>query len=135
MSLVEVAIVIVIIGILLSLVVPAFNRVGEQNRVDSASQYLRSLWAAERVYWLENKTFTNSMAALDALNLIDPKILAGSDGHFTYVITAADATTFTITATRADSDVWTGTLTINQDGTVAGALTGSGGSTLSPSEL
>lgn len=135
MSLVEMAVVIVIIGILLTLVLPAFNRVGEQARLDAAAQYLRSIWSAERVYWLENRSFTTSLANLDALGLIDPKILAGNDGSFDYSISAADATTFTVTATRSGSTVWSGTLSITQDGLVTGSIVGTAGRTLTPSEL
>jgi type IV pilus assembly protein PilE len=135
MSLVELAVVIVIIGILMTLVVPAFNRVGEQTRLDAAAQYLRSIWAAERVYWLETRTFTTSLANLDSMGLIDPKLLGGSDGTFNYAVTAADATTFTVTATRAGSAVWSGQITITQEGQVVGSISGSGGRLLSASEL
>lgn len=134
-SIVELAVVVVIIGVLLSIVVPSFARVNEQNRLDSAAQYLRSIWAAERIYWLENRTFTNSLAALDALGLIDPRIVTGSDGKYTYAITAADASTFTVTATRAGSTAWTGAITIAQDGSVSGGISDSGGRALTPSEL
>ncbi len=135
MSLVELSVVIVIIGILLAMVVPAFNRVGEQARLDAAAQYLRSIWSGERVYWLENRTFTTSLADLDALALLDPKILTGNDGTYDYVIAAADSTTFTVTATRSGSTVWSGQLSITQDGLVVGSIIGSDGKTLTPSEL
>jgi Tfp pilus assembly protein PilE len=134
MSLVELAVVVVIIGVLLTLVVPAFNRVGEQARLDAATQYLRSVWAAERVYWLENRTFTTSMGDLDAMGLIDAHVAAGNDGHFVYAITAADGSSFTVTATRAGSTVWSGQITITEEGLVVGWITGSG-TTLAPSEL
>ena len=104
-TLVELSIAIVIIGVLLSLVVPSFVRVAEQNRVDAASQYLRSIWSAERIYWLENKTFTSSLSDLQALGLIDTKIAAGNDGYFNYSITDATSSTFTVDAVRGQLDL------------------------------
>ena len=101
----RVDIAIVIIGVLLSLVVPSFVRVAEQNRVDAASQYLRSIWSAERIYWLENKTFTSSLSDLQALGLIDTKIAAGNDGYFNYSITDATSSTFTVDAVRRQLDL------------------------------
>jgi prepilin-type N-terminal cleavage/methylation domain-containing protein len=124
-TLLELSICIIIIGILVAFTVPSFSRVSEQNHVDAASQYLRSLWSAERVYWLENRTFTTSLANLNALGLIDPKIAGGDDGYFQYTITAANASTFSVTAIRNGSSIWSGTLTITQDGEVTGFVSGS----------
>jgi type IV pilus assembly protein PilE len=134
-TLLEMGIAVTIAGILLALTVPSFARVTEQNRVDAAAQYLRSVWCAQRVYWLENRTFATTLGALDGLNLIDPKVAAGSDGYFTYAITAADEQTFAVTATRAGSAVWSGTLSINQDGEVTGHVDGSGGTVLTPPDI
>src|SRR4051794_36643763 len=69
-TLLELAISITVMGILLSLVVPSFARVREQNQVDAATQFLRSIWCAERVYWLENRTFTDSLSTLKDMGLI-----------------------------------------------------------------
>jgi Tfp pilus assembly protein PilE len=130
----EVGISITIAAILLAMIVPSFHRVAEQSHLDSSAQYLRSIWSAERVYWLEKRTFTTSFAELDSLGMVDPRIITGSDGYYTYSITDADATTFTVTATRAGSSVWAGQITITQSGQVAGQVTGSG-STLVPPDL
>ena len=134
-TILEMAVVIIVMGVLLTLVLPSFNRIGEQTRLDASAQYLRSIWSAERIYWLENRSFTNSLASLDALGVLDPKIAAGDDGSFVYEITAADATTFSVRASRSGSSVWTGQITITQDGSVAGTLTSTTGTTLSPSQL
>ncbi len=125
-TLLELSIAIIICGILIAFVVPSFARVMEQNRVDAAAQYLRSIWSAERVYWLEHRTFTTSLNDLNSDGLIDPKILSGSDGFFNYSITAAGADTFNVTATRTGSGVWSGTMSITQDGEVTGYVSGSG---------
>ena len=135
MTLLELSIAIIIMGILVAFVVPGFSRVTEQNRVDVATQYLRSVWSAERVYWLENRTFTNDLGQLDALGLIDAKVASGDDGYFIYAITNATDTGFTVNALRNGSGVWAGTLTITQDGEVTGFISGSGGAVLTPPDI
>jgi len=134
-TLLELSIAIIIMGILVAFVVPGFARVTEQNRVDVATQYLRSVWSAERVYWLEHRTFTNNLADLDALGLLDAKVATGDDGYFVYGITNATATDFTVNALRDGSGVWSGTLTITQDGEVTGFVSGSGGVVLTPPDI
>ena len=134
-TLVEISIVIIIIGILVAFVVPSFTRVSEQNHVDAAAQYLRSIWSAQRVYWLENKSFASSLDDLRDLGLIDSKIADGSDGYFNYTISAASSDAFTITAQRTGSGVWGGALTITQTGDVTGFVSKSGGTVLAPPDI
>ena len=119
-TLLELGIAVTLIGILLAMVVPSFQRVSEQSRVDAASQYLRSIWSAQRVHWLENRQFTDSLSVLGGDGLIDPKVAAGADGFFLYDIASASADEFTVTATRNGSGTWSGMLTITQDGEVTG---------------
>ena len=135
MTLLELSVSIIIMGILVAFVVPGFTRVTEQNRVDAATQYLRSVWSAERVYWLEHRTFTHNLSDLDAIGLIDPKIAGGNDGYFVYGITNASDTAFTVNALRDGSGVWSGTLSITQDGEVTGFVSGSGGAVLTPPDI
>jgi type II secretory pathway pseudopilin PulG len=130
-TLLELGIVVTLIGIMIAFIVPSFARVSEQNRVDAAAQYLRSIWSAERVYWLENRTFTDSLATLNSLGLIDPKLAGGDDGFFLYDVGSVSADGFTLTATRNGSGVWSGTLTITQDGEVTGHVA-DGGTVLIP---
>jgi prepilin-type N-terminal cleavage/methylation domain-containing protein len=134
-TLLELGITIIIVGVLVSFAVPSFSRVTEQGHVDAASQYLRSVWSAERLYWLENKTYTDSLGDLSTLKLIDPKIATGNDGYFNYTITAATSTTFSVTAARNGSGVWSGTLTITQDGAVSGHVNGSNSTVISPPDI
>ena len=133
-TLLDLGICVIVMGILLAMVAPSFTRVTEQNRVDAAAQYLRSVWAAQRVYWLENRTFADSFGDMDSLGLIDPKIVVGSDGYFTYAIDSVTDTTFSITATRSGSGAWSGTLTITQDGEVTGNVN-NGSAVLTPPDL
>ena len=134
-TLLELSVTVILIGILVTLIVPSFSRVSEQSRCDAATQYLRTVWSAQRVYWLENRTFTNDLGQLDALGLIDAKVASGDDGYFVYAITNATDTGFTVNALRSGSGVWTGTLTITQDGEVTGFVSGSGGAVLTPPDI
>ena len=134
-TLVELGVAVVIICIMVTLVVPSFVRVSEQNRVNAASQYLRSIWSAEQIYWLEHKTFTSDLTDLSSMGLIDGKIAAGNDGFFLYAISAADSTTFDVSATRNGSGVWTGSLRINQDGDVTGFVGGNNSVVLLPPDI
>ena len=134
-TLLELSVAVIICGILIAFVVPSFSRVSEQNKVDAAAQFLRSIWSAQRVYWLENRTYTTELTDLSSMGLIDPKIAGGSDGFFAYSIDSASDSTFTVTATRNGSGVWSGSMVINQDGDVTGFVSGSGGSVLSPPDI
>jgi prepilin-type N-terminal cleavage/methylation domain-containing protein len=133
-TLLELGVCVIIMGILVAFIAPSFRRVTEQNRVDAAAQYLRSVWAAQRVYWLENRTFADSFAELDSLGLIDPKIVLGSDGYFGYAIGSVTDTTFSVTATRSGSSAWSGTLIITQDGEVTGNVN-NGSAVLTPPDI
>ena len=133
-TLLELGVCVIIASILLTLVVPSFSRVSEQNHVDAAAQYLRSIWSAQRVYWLENRTFATSLAPLNGIGLIDPKIASGNDGYFVYALTGVSADAFTVTATRNGSTRWSGSLTISQDGEVTGHVD-DGSSVLTPPDI
>jgi type II secretory pathway pseudopilin PulG len=133
-TLLEMGISITIMGILLALVVPSFTRVSEQSRVDAAAQYLRSIWCAQRIYWLENRTFTDSLATLNNMGLIDSKLLAATGG-FNYVLSDVGADEFTVSAQRTGSASWTGTLQIKQDGEVTGFVADGGGTVLTPPDF
>jgi Tfp pilus assembly protein PilE len=119
-TLLEMGICVIIAAILLTLVVPSFSRVSEQNHVDAAAQYLRSIWSAQRVYWLENRTFATTLEPLHSMGLIDPKIASGFDGYFVYALSDVTSDAFTVTATRNGSTRWSGSFTITQDGEVSG---------------
>ena len=134
-TLLELSITVIIVGILVAFVVPSFTRVTEQSHVDAAAQYLRSIWSAQRVYWLENRTFTTSLTDLSDLGLIDSRIAGGSDSYFSYEITAAGSDSFNATAQRAGSSVWTGTLAITQDGEVTGFVSKGGANVITPPDI
>jgi type II secretory pathway pseudopilin PulG len=116
-------VVLTIIGILLYLSVPSFERGVEQARADLAAANLRALWSAQRLYWLENHTYTTSFSDLETL--LDPAILSAGT-FYVYQIQSADGTTFSATATRTGNTKWSGQFTIDQTGVVSGAVVATG---------
>jgi prepilin-type N-terminal cleavage/methylation domain-containing protein len=123
-TLVEMIVVLVVVGVLTSFGIPQFTRALEQSRADVAGANLRAIWTAERIYWLDNRNYTDSLPVLVNLNLLDPSITSSTSNTFyTYNVTTPDTATFTATAQRAGNGSWSGSLTITQDGTLSGTLT------------
>lgn len=127
-TLIELMVVLVIIGVMAAMSMPSFHRAIEQSRADIAAANLRTIWAAERIYWLENHTYTPTVATalqdLQNMGLVESEVVSGAGGY-TYAVTAAGTTTFTATATRTStSDV----LSIDATGTVSGSISVTGGS-------
>lgn len=124
-SLMEVMLVLVVIGVLISMSAPSFHRSIEQSWADIAGANLRAIWTAQRLYWLENRTYTSDLSELESLGLLDPTIIAGT-ARYAYAVSAADATTFTATATRTGSVRWTGQFTIDESGVLSGTVQAAG---------
>lgn len=122
-SLLEVLVVLTVIGILLSMSVPTFQRGVEQSRADIAAANLRAIWSAQRLYWLENHQYTTSFS--DLAPLLDPTI-ASATTFYVYNIRSADGSTFTATATRLAGSRWNGQLTMDESGAVAGSIQAAG---------
>jgi prepilin-type N-terminal cleavage/methylation domain-containing protein len=128
-SLLEIMMVLTMIGVLLAMSAPSFQRATEQAQADIAAANLRAIWAAQRFYWLENRRYTLDLAQLQ--DLLDPSI-PGASTPYAYSIKLADSTTFTATATRTGSSMWTGQLTIDQTGMVSGFIQASGENNIVP---
>jgi len=116
-----------------------FGRSLEQSRADFAAANLRSIWAAQRLYWLENRVYADSLnqespEGLYQLGLIDSSIISVT-GDYTYTITSSSNTAFTVEAVRTSNSSntgWAGTLSIDQTGTVSGQISAAGGETITP---
>jgi type II secretory pathway pseudopilin PulG len=118
-------------GVLIAVGIPTFGRAVEQSRADLAAANLRAVWSAERLYWLENNTYTTDLSALQALGLLDPTVVTAAT-VYVYQVPSADAASFTATATRTGSRQWTGTLSMDQSGTLSGSIQASGQPTIVP---
>ena len=113
--------VLTVIAILVALAVPRYDRALEQARADIAATNLRAIWSAERLYWLENRTYTADLAALQAVGLLDPQIVLATSGYV-YCVSTADGNTLTANATRTGSACWSGAFQIDETGLVSGAV-------------
>ena len=134
-TLVEVCIAMVIICLLVVLAVPIFRKAVEQARVDLVSVNLRTIWSAQRIYWLENRCFAPQLSDLQTMDLIDLSVVeSGSDpkAPYAYQISGAGASFFVATATRKGSIIWSGQVQIDQDGRMAGSIGNSQGDVLTP---
>jgi prepilin-type N-terminal cleavage/methylation domain-containing protein len=130
-SLAEVMVVLVVIGVLVSIAVPRYDRAVEQSRADIAAANLRAIWSAERMYWLQNHTYIGDLSALCTLGLLDPSIVVVTNG-FAYAVPAADGDSFTATAARSGPTQWTGTLTIDDTGAISGVIHADGNRDITP---
>jgi prepilin-type N-terminal cleavage/methylation domain-containing protein len=130
-TLVEVVVVMAIMAILMTMAVPSYRRSVEQARADMAAANLRTLWAAERLFYLDARAYTEDAGALAGLGVLEEGLLA-SDEMYSYQITYADPYGFTATATRIGSTVFGGTLGIDQTGTVTGMITDGSGAAITP---
>jgi type IV pilus assembly protein PilE len=124
-SLVEVMVVLVILSILIALAVPRYTRAIEQSRADAAAANLRAIWAAEQLYWLDQRSYTADLASLSSLGLLDPGVLGSALGY-AYDVSLPTDGGFTATASRTGSDAWSGQYTIDETGSFAGSVTAPG---------
>ena len=120
-SLVEVMIVLTVLSILIAFAVPSYTRAIEQSRADVAAANLRAVWAAQRIYWLEQRVYAADLPTLESIGLLDPTLLQGPSGY-AYAVSAADADSFIATATRTGSSVFSGQFTIDDTGAVTGSV-------------
>lgn len=134
-TLIEMTIVVVVMGVLLSYALPKFHRTLEESRVDHAAAHLESLWTAQRLYWVKHRVFAPALGSLDDAGLLDAgflRRLSDPRAPFTFRITAADAASFQAEAARAASRRWSGALVIDEQGRVSGHIIGSHGEVIDP---
>jgi prepilin-type N-terminal cleavage/methylation domain-containing protein len=118
-TLIELMLVVTIMAVLIAVPAPMFARAVEQPKLDVATANLRSIWAAERFYFLENGRYgslSDLMADTLAHDLIDPTILSGSTFYSYTVVPSLDGLSFVATATRPSSPQCYGTVTIKEKG-------------------
>ena len=128
-SLVEMVVAIVIMGSLIAAFLPRFQRSLEQARADVAGANLRAIWAAERLYWLENpsRTYTGDLGVLVSGKYLDPALDPANQppgAPYTYAISVSpNGTAFLAAiATRSASGVWTGSFSVSGDGAMSGSV-------------
>jgi type IV pilus assembly protein PilE len=121
-TLIEAIVTLAIMGVLATLGIPRFHVSLEQSRANVAGASLRSIWSAQRLYWLDNRTYAPDLSTLQSANLIDPS-LATTTAPYTYqMTTASDGSSFTATATRSGTTSWTGSFSIDSSGNLTGQV-------------
>lgn len=133
-TLVELMIVLTIMTVMMSLSAPSFHRTMQQSHLDTAATTLRTLWTAERIYWLENRTFTADLNELQALDLTDSNMLAPLNGY-SFAINSATGDEFNATATLRATGKWSGQLAVTEEGGVTGTIQAAGEQDLTPGSL
>jgi prepilin-type N-terminal cleavage/methylation domain-containing protein len=114
-TLIEVLMVVLIVGILASLAMPQYTKVVEKAKMSEAKTVLSAIRTSEGVYFMENDSYTETLASLD----LDAGVYA--DGLFSYSLKldGTDLTKFTIEAKRLGSGNYKdGTLTMAQNGSL-----------------
>ncbi len=91
-TLIELLVVITIIGILAAMAVPQFSAYRRKGYDADAQANARNMALAQEAYFVDNNTYTATLADLTAFGYIQ-------SANITAVITTGDATTFVVTAT------------------------------------
>jgi len=131
-TLVEVMVVVVVISVLITMSIPRFQRTIEQSRVEIAAANLRAIWTAQRLYWLEYRTYATDLNELVTADMLDSLLVSGTR-YYVCAIDNADNQTFAASATRTGSNKWTGALTIDEAGDLSGSIQALGETPISPS--
>lgn len=129
-TLLELMVAITVMAVLAGMTVPTYRRSIEQTKVDVAASNLREIWAAERLIFLESRSYTADPATLadaGAPVLARPEL----DPWYRYEVNAA-AAGFVATATRWNSAAYSGSLTIDQAGVLSGTIDEGGGASIRP---
>jgi type IV pilus assembly protein PilE len=137
-TLVEVCIAMVIICILAAMAAPIYTKAIEQARLDSAAGNLKTIWSAQRAYWLKNHTFAASLTTLEDEDLISSSLARTQidpNSIYVYDIDSAGISSFAASATRSGSGVWSGQIQVDELGELSGQISKDDGFTLSPLTL
>jgi type IV pilus assembly protein PilE len=129
-TLMEVVVVLTIMGVLIAIPIPTFQRAIEQSKLDVAAGHLRSIWAAQRFYRLEHGRY-GSLADLapgtaGADNLVEPSLISGTTFYDYSIALTIDGQSFVATALHPVQTRCTGSLTIDDGGTLVSGVTYNG---------
>jgi prepilin-type N-terminal cleavage/methylation domain-containing protein len=120
-TLMELVVTLAIMGVMIAMSAPRFGRSIEQSKADFAAANLRAIWAAQKMYWLENHAYAGDLPTLRTLGLLDPLLDPTTPtGDYTYTVTSSGSDNFQATATRVGGIDY---LTLDQDGRPGGSIT------------
>ena len=125
-SLIEALIVLVIMSVLVAMGIPRFQQSLEQAQADVAGASLRSIWSAQRLYWLQYRTYATDLPTLQSANLIDPSLTTAAAPYSYQVTGASDSTASPRRRPVPDRPSGRAAFTIAADGTFSGSVQQSG---------
>jgi type IV pilus assembly protein PilE len=116
-TLVELLMVVIIIGILVTIAVPSYYKSIERSKGGKAKAALRTITNAQVQYRALNDTYTTTLADLAETDL-PATLQGGDDGDWTYSCAAITDITMDVetTAERSAGPYGTSTVSMNQDG-------------------
>lgn len=130
-SLVELTLIIVMAGILMTMAVPKTSTTVENTHVNQGVAGMRSLWLAQRRYHLKNGDFAPSIKTLVKEGYAQ-KVFLEKKEPFQFEVKARSHGRLRISATRSGSSSWRGTITLDEMGKLSGSVTDGGGHQVKP---
>nr|WP_235963840.1 hypothetical protein [Tautonia rosea] len=131
-----------LIGIFAAMAIPSYRSSVEQARTDMAAANLRTLWAAERFFYLNERYYTSETNDLIAYGVFKASEISSApaggpflmynDPTFIYRIVLQPNGEFQATATRAAGTAFHGVLTIDAAGVVSGQVADTSGRVVRP---
>lgn len=128
---IEVMLVIVVAGILLTMGVPKSSMTLENAGAKKAVAEMESIWLSQRRYRMEYGTFAPSMQALVQEGFLHKSFLQKRD-PFEYKILAKSRGRLKIRAIRAGGGAWKGAFTLDEMGNVEGRVADRSGNQIEP---
>ncbi len=121
-TLVELLMVVIIIGILVTLAVPNYYRSIERTKAGKAKAAMDAIRKAQLQYRAFNDEYTVALADLEAYDLPLDLYDDGTDGDWNYSITDNTASTLEVTAARDGGPNDGETLLMDHDGLITNSL-------------
>lgn len=122
-TLVELMIVVLIIGVLVSIAVPTYMRQMDRSKASKAVSHLDIMRKGLVEYYYENDRFTTLPS--DLTDIVG-STMPPADDDWTYGITVPTTSTFTVQATRIDGQYSDQTITVDHNSSWAGSYAGPG---------
>lgn len=110
LTLLELLITIIILGVLVSIAVPNYTRMVEKAKADQAATYLRAIRTGEKIYYSNNASYTACANAADINLRLNAEV---TEESYIFTVTSDTANTFLATAQRRADNT---TVTLDQDG-------------------
>jgi len=132
-TLLELAVVTTILGLLAATSLPRLTKAFEVARVEQASAALHSIWNAQRLHALEFGEPAHSLAELARLEFLDRGVVDAEE-PFVFSLLARPDGRWAALATRAEHHTWSGELRCDMAGALSGTITDGDGQDVTPTQ-